>query len=462
MAEHGSFLVKQIRLAEEIWALGDGYYPDDYNDNDEDNEPIDRVQDAVMAQSEEMNSHYSKDQVHEYHKQFYKRIQEPENTIEVESPKKRIIGFTKQHHIKESSLQIQPFLTENTINVSMKDYLCYQKGYVISDGTVLVVVDELKTKENDMKKEKLITLNNFLFRSLIPLNIHNKTITEEIFSNQVERIQNITSSSTLNANKGSEIDLKLLSPLHGPDCTDSLCAACQLLVEEFTQIVLREVNNPETEFFETVMNNFCAEKSVIMKYREIVSYVCTQLFQDRIEYMEFAYNVFGEQHWNDWGGLTKPGVVLGNKLLFCESIGICPKNSLMVNTLPITYKQKDWKLDCFLCQAIAKLIETQALLQRAITDSSAVSLVRDACSGLLFPSIEAEEACVRIVHENIDDIAWLVKLHVDNVAKRPLGTGTGINFQEKLCEELKYCERWIDPVVLAEKLAEQEIEVLYS
>ena len=50
-------------------------------------------------------------------------------------------------------------------------------------------------------------------------------------------------------------------------------------------------------------------------------------------------------------------------------------------------------------------------------------------------------------------MAWIVKLHAESYKKRKFAPFT---FDEKLCVDLKYCEKWIDPAEREKKRLQEE------
>jgi len=58
----------------------------------------------------------------------------------------------------------------------------------------------------------------------------------------------------------------------------------------------------------------------------------------------------------------------------------------------------------------------------------------------------------------LDDIAWLAKVHGESVQRKAKAE---LRFPDKLCEEIDWCEPWIDPQKKREKEAEASLEAVY-
>lgn len=58
----------------------------------------------------------------------------------------------------------------------------------------------------------------------------------------------------------------------------------------------------------------------------------------------------------------------------------------------------------------------------------------------------------------LDDIAWLAKVHEESIVKKAKAE---LRFPDKLCEEIDWCEPWIDPEQLKEKEIRKQLEPVY-
>jgi hypothetical protein len=58
----------------------------------------------------------------------------------------------------------------------------------------------------------------------------------------------------------------------------------------------------------------------------------------------------------------------------------------------------------------------------------------------------------------LDDISWLSKMHGESVARKAKAE---LKFPDKLCEEIDWCQPWIDPERLKEKEAQASIEQVF-
>ncbi|RYH31181.1 hypothetical protein EON65_03185 [archaeon] len=58
----------------------------------------------------------------------------------------------------------------------------------------------------------------------------------------------------------------------------------------------------------------------------------------------------------------------------------------------------------------------------------------------------------------LDDISWLAKVHGESVIKKARGE---LKFSDKLCEEIDWCQPYIDPEKLKEKKAQESVEAVF-
>jgi hypothetical protein len=58
----------------------------------------------------------------------------------------------------------------------------------------------------------------------------------------------------------------------------------------------------------------------------------------------------------------------------------------------------------------------------------------------------------------LDDIAWLSKVHEEGIKKRAKAE---LRFPDKLCEEIDWCQPWMDPDKLKEKEIRASLEPVY-
>ncbi len=58
----------------------------------------------------------------------------------------------------------------------------------------------------------------------------------------------------------------------------------------------------------------------------------------------------------------------------------------------------------------------------------------------------------------LDDIAWLAKVHGESIDRKVKGE---VRFPDRLCEEINWCQPWVDPVKLREKQAQATMEAVF-
>ena len=58
----------------------------------------------------------------------------------------------------------------------------------------------------------------------------------------------------------------------------------------------------------------------------------------------------------------------------------------------------------------------------------------------------------------LEDIAWLSKVHEESIAKK---SKAELRFPDKICQEIDWCEPWVDPEKLKEKEIRKALEPVY-
>lgn len=58
----------------------------------------------------------------------------------------------------------------------------------------------------------------------------------------------------------------------------------------------------------------------------------------------------------------------------------------------------------------------------------------------------------------LDAIAWLAKVHDEGIIKKAKAEQ---RFHDKLCEELDWCQPWLDPEKLKEKEVKKTLEPVF-
>jgi len=235
----------------------------------------------------------------------------------------------------------------------------------------------------------------------------------------------------------------------GTSCEGLICGACKIIVEEFALAVVQGENDPKYVYVDDVMGDFCRRREMMMQYSELVSTICMNIHGDRVGYREALVVPFEEHDQGGLASITLPANVFARQKHVCTAIGACQESHFEIITTSTKKERQHWDDKCYVCQAFANDLEERLQLTLGITEGSVVSIVKGACDRLgLTP--ELQEVCTPLTNGALlDDISWIAKVHGELLLKKPKGE---ILFADKMCEEIKYCTKYLDE----EELKRQE------
>lgn len=242
----------------------------------------------------------------------------------------------------------------------------------------------------------------------------------------------------------------------GSDCETLVCGACKAVVEEFSHLVYEKIDDPNIKYIEQVTKDFCKTKNIEVKYTNLMTDICENFEIESLGYKETLIRPFEED--GEWDQINSFPSINRKKKEICLEIGACEEEQFVFQREPIFQVQENWDEKCFMCQAFAKDLEERMQLQKYLTETSIIPLVRTTCERLELPEPYNGHCLPLIRGKMLDDIAWLAKVWGESVAKRAKGEQ---RFGDKLCEEIDYCEKWMEPEKMAEKVAQQSMDMVF-
>jgi len=394
----------EIYHTEEMISNSDSYY------NAEDS--IERSYEEYMTSSSDMLS--SESDIPSSSGSVSSEVDEKENPI------KRIQGFYDDP-IGFNNNQPEG-IDFNTIDF-MKDiilrYMCYQVGYIVEDGEVYTYQEMSEFLKNQEEEE------------LKQLEADGEDTTE-----RRELQQNST------------IDLFPSSLPLGPDCEALICGSCKAVMEEFGKSLQRASRDVYIKHMREVERGFCHTKDIAMKYLPITQHICQKMFDHMPDYMMSMFEKV------DWSTDYLPDMY-NRKKQVCGGAGFCTEKSFQFQQTPQHFKQNHWNANCYVCRHMAADIEERVVLTRTVTEGLAEVIVQEVCDKVMLPAY-LEPVCVQILEKKKIDMAWIAKLHAETIWKRQ--TAPENMFPERLCTEVGYCAKYVDPVEVAKKEIELEAE----
>eukprot|EP01041_Mallomonas_annulata_P001236 gene1236-2403_t len=339
----------------------------------------------------------------------YEQMDEQHVTLEVPidesvNPFKNFKGFYSDPKKKTSYREPGgEYDSVDFMKESILRFTCYQKGYIIEDGTVfteeemaaILLAEEIAQRE---AAEAEVAAGNINFMA-------------------TQTSNNTTSNnSTLNATSN-------LVPL-GPNCAGLICGSCKATVDEFGRALIKASKDQKIKYMREVVDSFCSTKEIVLKYLPITEFICKHIFP------------------------------------VCMNLGFCHQSDFEYQNTPANFKQeqcsdgsgsnlspKDKKY-----KGISD-VDERVVLIRTVTEGLAEQIVGDVCNNVKLPTEEAA-TCRRLLDKKINDLSWIAKLHAETVWKRL--TSPDMMFPERICTDVGFCEKWIDPEEIAKK--EREIE----
>lgn len=286
----------------------------------------------------------------------------------------------------------------------------------------------------------------------------------------------------------------------GSSCEDKICGSCKIIVEEFGERVLKAVSNPKYQYImDLTEESFCDSREIQLRYKQEVFDICKLMIKVNMDYrdtlvssFEFeepeAIKIIQNQHKLPGYNQNKPlrywDVILKNskeylynrKQNVCVTIGACQSSDFgEISTIPTVRQQEYWNETCYVCSAAVKDMENRVTLENGITEGKATSIVGSTCDKIgLFPPANVVfgqstlsatatsfyDICHKLTSGSLqDDLGWVLKVHSETVDKKGR---SDTKFDEKACQEVKFCEKWIDPTEMKKIELEKAVDAVFS
>ena len=232
----------------------------------------------------------------------------------------------------------------------------------------------------------------------------------------------------------------------GVSCESLVCGSCKAMVEEFAGAVVQGITDPKYVYIEDILPDFCQRKEIALKYTDMVAAICFAIYSDKGGYRE-AFMVPFEND-NDWANVAKPQGLFLKKQQACTAIGACKASHFELALTPKNKQQEHWDHRCYICQAFALDLEERIQLSKGVTDGSIEQVVSETCGRLGLPA-KFQALCAPLtVSGLLDDVSWIAKMHHEALVRKAKGE---VSFADKLCEEVEYCTRYVDPLEAAQQ-----------
>lgn len=236
----------------------------------------------------------------------------------------------------------------------------------------------------------------------------------------------------------------------GVSCETLVCGACKVMVEEFADAVLQGLTDPRYVYVEDLLGDFCQRKEIAQKYSEFVGSICFSIASDKGGYRE-AFLLPFEADAPDWSNVKLAEGLVAKKMQICAStVGACSATHFQFNRKPRRREEEHWDDKCHVCQAFALDVEERVQLSApgTITESSIVSVVSDTCNRLHLPH-DLTPTCAQLAQGKLlDDISWISKVHSEALIRKAKAE---VSFADALCQEVGFCEKWLDPEELRKR-----------
>jgi hypothetical protein len=95
-----------------------------------------------------------------------------------------------------------------------------------------------------------------------------------------------------------------------------------------------------------------------------------------------------------------------------------------------------------------------------MSDDRAIQTVKDICHTLNLPAGSLNDTCWSLISipSKLEDIAWIGKLHGEVIKNEGKGD---IRFGDKMCQEMAFCTKWVDPEELKRQQAIEEMPPVF-
>lgn len=166
------------------------------------------------------------------------------------------------------------------------------------------------------------------------------------------------------------------------DCEAQVCMACKSVVDEFADIVHRNIDNTEVEYLYDLVDlnqkPFCQSPQIVQRYTPVVGHICEKLMMEETGNRDMFSRPFEED--TDWHRVKSPETLLPKKELICVQSGMCDPVSFEFEIAP----DQDWGSDqCFVCHALLDDLEDKVSLQLKLTEGSAIGIAKAGCDNLV-------------------------------------------------------------------------------
>ncbi len=242
----------------------------------------------------------------------------------------------------------------------------------------------------------------------------------------------------------------------GSTCEGIVCTSCKVLVEEFGGAVIAGVSNPDFAYVEDVLPPFCNRKEVQQRYIDLVGGMCESIVKERVGYKE-AFLLPFEQD-SVWTAAAMATSIMNKKKKVCSDIGACQAGHFQVALSSQDPKKKHWDDKCYVCQAFATELEERLQLRRAVSEGETSKVVSSLCDHLPLPD-NLLPVCRELSSGPLQsDIAWLAYMHAEAIPRKKKANKL---FKDQLCEEVKFCEAWVDEEEAAKEQAKKVEPVFF-
>ena len=129
------------------------------------------------------------------------------------------------------------------------------------------------------------------------------------------------------------------------------------------------------------------------------------------------------------------------KKKICSDIGAGQASHFQVALTTSDPKQKHWDDKCYVCQAFATELEERLQLRKTISEGETSRVVSTLCDHIAFPDNLLPVCRELSSGPQQSDITWLAYMHAEAIPRRKK---TNKLFKDQLCEEIKFCEPWVD------------------
>lgn len=246
--------------------------------------------------------------------------------------------------------------------------------------------------------------------------------------------------------------------LMGSDCESLACGSCKIVVDEFAQRVYKNIDNVAVQTLEDLLAfkiPFCSSPNIAIKYSPVVEYVCKKLFsaKDQRDFVISAFEADAE-----WSNVLNPSKLRRKQQKICTASGFCDASYFQYQY--DMEKDEGWESSsCYVCHAVMEDFEEKASLYRKVDDIESINIARGGCNNLEL-DVKLAAECESIMSDSlIYDVAWIIKLHYENIQKKLY---THRSFPDMACENLSMCKRYVESLEDEKESIYREVEPVFS